>query len=268
MGASAHRARPAAGPGVAIRRPIGTPANTLAAAATRSSPRRKKANAGCTASPTMPSPNTESALAGRMAGAAVRGVEGHLRHAPHVDAGRRQDRARPEPRRSITAGRLPSTSRRAAFARGSSSHAERLVHHRVRLRRSPAGDRDIGRRASHVAARATIGGRVLPRGDDARWTRWVCRYGSGRCRGDSRRQSDSSSTPCITATIGRTSNAGGEFSYRCTRCSRTCRCAFIGKCSPVHFFWGGFDLAVTRFSGRPAPPRKARRSCARRTRTR
>jgi Family of unknown function (DUF5996) len=30
---------------------------------------------------------------------------------------------------------------------------------------------------------------------------------------------------------------------------------FIGKCSPVHFFWGGFDLAVSRFSGRPAPPR-------------
>jgi hypothetical protein len=28
---------------------------------------------------------------------------------------------------------------------------------------------------------------------------------------------------------------------------------FEGKCSPVHFFWGGFDLAVTRFSGRPAP---------------
>ena len=30
---------------------------------------------------------------------------------------------------------------------------------------------------------------------------------------------------------------------------------FVGKCSPVHFFWGGFDLAVTRFSGRSAPPR-------------
>jgi len=30
---------------------------------------------------------------------------------------------------------------------------------------------------------------------------------------------------------------------------------FIGKCSPVHFFWGSFDLACTRFSGRPAPPR-------------
>jgi hypothetical protein len=31
------------------------------------------------------------------------------------------------------------------------------------------------------------------------------------------------------------------------------RTAFIGKCSPVHFFWGSFDLAVTRFSGRRAP---------------
>jgi len=32
------------------------------------------------------------------------------------------------------------------------------------------------------------------------------------------------------------------------------RSRFIGKCSPVHFFWGSFDLAVTRFSGREAPP--------------
>jgi hypothetical protein len=29
---------------------------------------------------------------------------------------------------------------------------------------------------------------------------------------------------------------------------------FLGKASPVHFFWGSFDLAATRFSGRPAPP--------------
>src|ERR1051326_6215824 len=33
------------------------------------------------------------------------------------------------------------------------------------------------------------------------------------------------------------------------------RAEFIGKCSPVHFFWGSFDLAVTRFSGRRAPER-------------
>jgi hypothetical protein len=31
------------------------------------------------------------------------------------------------------------------------------------------------------------------------------------------------------------------------------RAGFHGKVSPVHFFWGAFDLAVTRFSGRPAP---------------
>jgi hypothetical protein len=34
------------------------------------------------------------------------------------------------------------------------------------------------------------------------------------------------------------------------------RVDFVGKSSPSHFFWGSFDLAVTRFSGRPAPPRE------------
>ncbi len=37
------------------------------------------------------------------------------------------------------------------------------------------------------------------------------------------------------------------------RIFKTFRARFIGKCSPVHFFWGAGDLAVTRFSGRPAP---------------
>ena len=32
------------------------------------------------------------------------------------------------------------------------------------------------------------------------------------------------------------------------------RSEFVGKVSPVHLFWGALDLAVTRFSGRPAPP--------------
>jgi hypothetical protein len=36
---------------------------------------------------------------------------------------------------------------------------------------------------------------------------------------------------------------------------REFRARFIGKCSPVHFFWGSFDLAVTRFSGKRAPER-------------
>jgi hypothetical protein len=37
------------------------------------------------------------------------------------------------------------------------------------------------------------------------------------------------------------------------RVLRRFRSSFLGKASPVHFFWGSFDLAVTRFSGRPAP---------------
>jgi hypothetical protein len=41
------------------------------------------------------------------------------------------------------------------------------------------------------------------------------------------------------------------------------RSGFIGKNSPVHFFWGSFDLAVTRFSGRRAPPREGADSITR-----
>ena len=51
-----------------------------------------------------------------------------------------------------------------------------------------------------------------------------------------------------------------DYAQRCwrillqaTRVLTIFRSRFIGKVSPVHFFWGAFDLAVTRFSGRPAP---------------
>jgi hypothetical protein len=40
------------------------------------------------------------------------------------------------------------------------------------------------------------------------------------------------------------------------RALASARCRFVGKCSPLNFFWGSFDLAVTRFSGRPAPSRE------------
>jgi len=53
-----------------------------------------------------------------------------------------------------------------------------------------------------------------------------------------------------------------EYAHRFWRILVSCdavfkqfRAAFIGKASPVHFFWGSFDLAVTRFSGRRAPER-------------
>jgi hypothetical protein len=43
--------------------------------------------------------------------------------------------------------------------------------------------------------------------------------------------------------------------YRVDTVFKRFRAGYVGKSSPVHFFWGSFDLAVTRFSGRPAPPR-------------
>jgi Family of unknown function (DUF5996) len=54
-----------------------------------------------------------------------------------------------------------------------------------------------------------------------------------------------------------------EYANRCWRILlstdlvlREFRARFLGKTSPVHFFWGSFDICCTRFSGRNAPPRK------------
>ena len=49
----------------------------------------------------------------------------------------------------------------------------------------------------------------------------------------------------------------------CDRIFQQFSSRFIGKISPVHFFWGSFDLAVTRFSGRSAPPREGADSITR-----
>lgn len=48
-------------------------------------------------------------------------------------------------------------------------------------------------------------------------------------------------------------NRGWRALAQADRVLREFRGRYQGKCSPVHFFWGSFDLAVTRFSGRPAP---------------
>ena len=48
-------------------------------------------------------------------------------------------------------------------------------------------------------------------------------------------------------------NAFWRALVQAARVFRLFRTGFLGKCSPVHFFWGSLDLAVTRFSGRPAP---------------
>ena len=48
-------------------------------------------------------------------------------------------------------------------------------------------------------------------------------------------------------------NRFGRILVQADRVFKKFRARFVGKCSPVHYFWGAPDLAVTRFSGRPAP---------------
>ena len=64
----------------------------------------------------------------------------------------------------------------------------------------------------------------------------------------------------VDHTRGRTATGPHQYVDRfrriliqCERVFKEFRSGFLGKCSPVHFFWGSFDLAVTRFSGRRAP---------------
>ena len=54
-------------------------------------------------------------------------------------------------------------------------------------------------------------------------------------------------------TIRNTPIDSGASSFNAIEVFNAFRSRFIGKASPVHFFWGSFDLAVTRFSGRRAP---------------
>ena len=55
------------------------------------------------------------------------------------------------------------------------------------------------------------------------------------------------------AYVSRHSRALFDALVQADRVFKEFRAGFTGKCSPVHFFWGSFDLAVTRFSGREAP---------------
>jgi len=57
-----------------------------------------------------------------------------------------------------------------------------------------------------------------------------------------------------TAYDGEYANRFWHILVQTDRVMKTFRAHFVGKCSPVHFFWGSFDLALTRFSGRTAPP--------------
>ncbi|HYS45243.1 MAG TPA: DUF5996 family protein [Rhizomicrobium sp.] len=57
----------------------------------------------------------------------------------------------------------------------------------------------------------------------------------------------------VRAYDGDTARAYWQALVQTHRVFQIFRSRFVGKCSPIHLFWGSFDLAVTRFSGRPAP---------------
>ena len=187
-----------------------------------------------------------------VAGPAPRGVERHLRDAAPVDADRRQDPARPEP---LGQPRLERDSLR---------HAPRLddladslrdpgVSDRLRLHRSPAADPDERRRRRRRCAAAPVR-RVVLRAtlERARQARAAT---SGSTRRPTRLQD-----PIPFEKDERHASYDPDYANRfwrvllqSDRVFKRFRARFIGKCSPVHFFWGAPDLAVTRFSGRPAP---------------
>ena len=107
--------------------------------------------------------------------------------------------------------------------------------------------------ARRAAARAAVGGDVLRaahgRAGQARR--------SGATSTGSRTRSPtpfrSTRTRPIARTIREYANRFWRVLVQADRVFKEFRARFIGKCSPVHFFWGAPDLAVTRFSGRRAP---------------
>ena len=77
---------------------------------------------------------------------------------------------------------------------------------------------------------------------------------STKCRARSPARSASPRTGCTVLTIRESARRFWEVLLQVDRVFKEFRTGFLGKSSPVHFFWGSFDLAVTRFSGRRAPP--------------
>ena len=77
---------------------------------------------------------------------------------------------------------------------------------------------------------------------------------SMRCRTRYRTRSDSARTATHASYDPENARRLWRVLLQTERVFAEFRTAFLGKCSPVHFFWRSFDLAVTRFSGRRAPP--------------
>ena len=145
----------------------------------------------------------------------------------------------------------------------------------VRLRRSAAADRDraTARRGRSRSSRARW--RISTRGHGARSPSSASTIGIRPMPCEIPKAIPFDAGPRARAATTRGRERFWRALVQVERVFKEFRARFIGKGSPVHFFWGSFDLAVTRFSGRPAPAasRAACPTCrtgsrARRTRTR
>ena len=161
-------------------------------------------------------------------------------------------------RPSTTSGTARCTSRRAASPLGPLAAGERLfdiefdlVDHKLRVRTDGRRGRapfrsTAGRSPSSIA---NLGGPCVV----ARHRRAASKRSARR---DShRRHSVPRRLSCTPPTIARRFDAFWTVLWRSAQLFEEFRARFVGKQSPVHFFWGSFDLALTRFSGRRAPPR-------------
>ena len=96
-------------------------------------------------------------------------------------------------------------------------------------------------------------GRFLRRTSCARLLSWASTSASMSFPTRSPTRSGSARIRFTPPTTANSRKRSGAFCFSRARVLERFRTSFIGKCSPVHFFWGSFDLAVTRFSGRRAP---------------
>ena len=191
---------------------------------------------------------------GRLARPAPRGLGGQLCDAAPVDPDGRQDPARScADDQSLVAGAAlrdqPRTDDLADFPMAHKSFQIDFdfIEHRLEIRTEPRRDR--GFRAGPAKRRRFLrrghGPAARPRARDEDLDH------AGRDRGcHSLRPGQRSTPPTIRDYV----NRFWRILVQVDRLFTRFRAQFIGKVSPVHFFWGSFDLAVTRFSGRTAPP--------------
>ena len=202
-----------------------------------------------------------------LAGAPLRGVEGHLRHASHVDAGRRQGRPRPgAAAQSLLGQRVAGDAARALHADAPPRRS--LVHHAVRLRRPCARDRAVGRRGAHAAARAADRRGLLPRGDDDAGRHGAAGEDLAHAGRNPRSRSGSIRTRCTDRTIRSPSAAGGRSWRRSRACSRSRRAGSSANAARCISSGGASTSRSRAFRAGRRRRAKAPPSCTTRIRTR